>query len=124
MAAAWYLTKEGRADFAAKAKKRDEERLNNPAVWVGIDEDHDPTMTEACANILMACPGWVDIAKAYSEQEQEKSWRGVDFDHLKAKAKESQIEAEAVDKIYRSVLAEAKRAIRRPYYHPALTMAV
>jgi hypothetical protein len=120
--AAWYLTKEGRADFGKRAAERDRDWWKEASMWVGVEDDHDPVMVEACENILRQCPRWGETLREYAQGRLEPTWRvrdddfepfrRIEFDHLR------RMEVEAV-------IGEAMAALRERDYvqnHLQLTL--
>jgi hypothetical protein len=126
VAQAWYLTKAGRAQFAVKVAIRDENpytrsnRLADEAkrrklaevheqpfgwwrdarMWMDLEVDHDPTMTEAIRGIALQCPNWAEARDAEERAEHEAwsgSWQSEWLDELghKAEVKAVLLEAEA-----------------------------
>jgi hypothetical protein len=110
--AAWYLTKEGRAEFGRRARERDANWWKKAEIWVGVEDDHDPVMVAACDEILHQCPGAGEFVRAYAEGEVEVAWRGVDFQQLRDKAVEPPEECEDFDREYRAIIREAHRILK------------
>lgn len=89
--------------------------------WAGGGDVNDPTASEAIGNVRAACHISPSTMRQEAVEQQQTYWRGVDWAHLEAKAKQTREEAELLDRqaqgepielAYAKMLRAAKVAAR------------